>query len=482
MIDAGFRQLRMAWAVATGGRIRISDAEAVVRHLGASVREFGAVDQRGLQEALGQPVDPEARRMFDERGLRRAARAADRTPYYRQLFTQLGLDPKRVTLDDLPSIPLTRKDVMREDCRPFVADGSKPVLSSTTTGTTGRPVTCWFSVYELRLAAAFSAISMVTALGVSDRDVVHLAVPGRATLAQHLTVDAAHLIGASAMYLGVMDLTDTLAALAARTGVGRQKERASVLTTTASHLGALVSAAEHQGRDSSDFGLELILSGGEVLSDALKQRAAAVFRAQIVDAYSMTETFPMSGSTCSQDHLHFSADGGLVEVVDAETGRSVEPGDVGSLVLTPFPPFRETTLVLRYATGDLVRRVDGELTCEMAGIPATSRIVGRDVGAGSRRLQERDLLELLHSERRLPLPAHYGLVPTDTGVEVHLAAHVEPDVARDLERAASAQSLPIDSFTLHESAKTLPNRQFVRALLKDTTVAHDPAIGTWSLR
>ncbi|WP_323100304.1 phenylacetate--CoA ligase family protein [Intrasporangium sp. YIM S08009] len=483
MLDAGLRQLRLAWCVATGSRIRVSDAEAIVRHLGASVREFGAIDQRGLQEALGRPVDPDARRAFDERGWRRAVRAAARTPYYRDLFARLDLDPATVRLDDLAAIPLTSKDLLRADCTPFVSERSRPQLLSTTTGTTGRPTSCWFSVYEMRLAAAFAAISMMTAYGISEEDVVHVAVPARSTLAVHLTIDTFHLIGAGARYVGVMDPHDTLVGLMARTGVGRQKPRASVLTTTASQLGALVDAAERAGHGPEDFGLELVLSGGEVLTDHLRARAVAVFGAPVSDVYSLTETFPMSGTTCSQEHLHFSADAGLVEVVDPATGAPVAPGQWGSLVMTPFPPFRETTLVLRYVTGDIARRLDGsQLTCEMAGIPATSRLAGRDAEAAGRRLLQRDLLDLLHADTRLPLPTQYGLVPTGDGVEVHVVGPVSDGLALDLERVAAARSLPVAGVVLHESASSVPNRQFVRALLKDTTVAHDAATGGWRLK
>ena len=54
--------------------------------------------------------------------------------------------------------------------------------------------------------------------------------------------------------------------------------------------------------------------------------------------------------------LPFEPVHGLLEVLDPETRRPAGPGEVGTLVATPFPPFRETTILLRYDTQDVVRQ------------------------------------------------------------------------------------------------------------------------------
>jgi hypothetical protein len=69
---------------------------------------------------------------------------------------------------------------------------------------------------------------------------------------------------------------------------------------------------------------------------------------------------------------------GLVEVVDPATGFGVAPGELGSVTITPYFPYRECMPLLRYDTRDMVRRLtDNELTCELAGMPATSAIAGK---------------------------------------------------------------------------------------------------------
>ena len=45
---------------------------------------------------------------------------------------------------------------------------------------------------------------------------------------------------------------------------------------------------------------------------------------------------------------------GLLEVSNVETAAPALAGETGTIVATPFRPYRETTLVLRYETGDVV--------------------------------------------------------------------------------------------------------------------------------
>ena len=47
-------------------------------------------------------------------------------------------------------------------------------------------------------------------------------------------------------------------------------------------------------------------------------------------------------------------------------------------MITPYYPFRECMPVFRYDTRDVVRELDETaLTCEIAGLPGTSQIVGK---------------------------------------------------------------------------------------------------------
>jgi phenylacetate-CoA ligase len=79
-------------------------------------------------------------------------------------------------------------------------------------------------------------------------------------------------------------------------------------------------------------------------------------RARYTENYGMTETWPFGGQLCERGHLHFEPVQGLLEIVAPDTGEPTAPGEIGTIVATPFPPFRDTTLLLRYNTEDMVRR------------------------------------------------------------------------------------------------------------------------------
>jgi phenylacetate-coenzyme A ligase PaaK-like adenylate-forming protein len=114
---------------------------------------------------------------------------------------------------------------------------------------------------------------------------------------------------------------------------------------------------------------------------------------------------------CSAGHLHHDLNMGLVEVVDVDTGEPVEPGDLGTVAITPYFPFRECMPVLRYDTRDVVRRLpDTELRCELAGTPGTSRILGKAdqlLRVGGRLVTPRDLLEVFEGLPSEPWPGRY---------------------------------------------------------------------------
>ena len=138
-------------------------------------------------------------------------------------------------------------------------------------------------------------------------------------------------------------------------------------------------AARRRGLGPGDFRLRRVTVGGEVLSPHLAQAACQTFGVPLVeDPYSMTEVIPVTGRTCSQRHLHHDVNIGLTERLDLRTGEPAAAGALATLVITPYFPYRDCAPVFRFDTRDVVRCLpDGPLGCELAGIPATSQILGK---------------------------------------------------------------------------------------------------------
>ena len=487
MLDTGWRQLRYGMAMAFGLGISVSNVQRLVGDLLATRAEFGTLGRDQIQEMLGTPLDAEARRLMDARRWRNAVQQAYRgTDYYRQAIDRLGLTPDDLTLDRSRELAPTPKEALRCTPEAFLNAGAVPVLQTWTTGTTGTPTTFWFSRYELDLASALAAVSFVMSIGLGPEDVVQISISSRAVLALHTTMQATRMLGAACFVTGIIDPDETVTRLVTPVGIAGKKRLVSVVSISPSYLGMLEQAARHRGYTAGDFGLEHIICGGEILTESLRARAEETFGAEVTDNYAMTETFPLAGLVCGAGHLHAAADQGLIEVLDPRTYEPVAPGEAGMLVITPYPPYRRTMPVLRLATGDMVRRLDGEPTCELAALPATSPVLGKASlcpGLGNRPLYQRDVLELVESEPELPLPAHYAMSPTAEGFALHLLAP-GPDTGlgcRLLTRAAH-RGLPIDLVTVHEEPSTMPPPEFARALLRETVVVRNERSGTWTLR
>jgi phenylacetate-coenzyme A ligase PaaK-like adenylate-forming protein len=418
-------QLRFAASMALGVRFSVRSLERLVEAIKETREEFGAVGDE-CKEFLGAPeLDEESRREVQLRRFRtQAVRAARETRYYGALFERLGLDPRTLRWEDVQRLPLTPKDAIREDPDGFVRQGAKPCLLATTTGTTGRPTSVYFSEYEIRTIASLSALGILLQDQIGPEDIVQICSSSRGTLGTLSQAAGCGAAGALVYVVAVGGPEDTLALLTRQHDVPGKKPRTSVLFTYPSHLGEVVEYGLAHGYGPERFGLERAMVGGEVVTEGLKARAQRLFGpVQFTEGYAMSETYPCGGTCCSEGHLHFEVSQGLIEVHNPDTDAPARPGEIGTLVSTPFLPYRDTTLLLRYDTEDLVRVLDAPLTCELKHLPATSNILGK------RRLSvhheggwttPRDILEALEGADQVPLPARCGFwaVPGGVGVEV----------------------------------------------------------------
>jgi len=472
VFETGIRQFRMAMSMVWGSRVNPHNVERLIRDALKTLDEFGAPGDDVQQLLEGPFSDPVARRDFQNRALRRTARRLVRvSPYYQKVFLTEQIDLATLTVETLHRVPVTQKRMLQEHQQDFIASDVHPSLTTRTTGTTGRPAEVWLSQYEIELWPALSALSGLLRNEITPQDCMQINISSRATAAVQIDIEVCRLVGARTRMLGIIPPEESLESL-----LSGGDAAPTLLSTYPSYLAQLVQAARRRNLGPGDFHLRRVDCGGEVLSGTLARAAQEIFGAPVNDLFGMTEILPLSGRVCNQGHLHQDLNMGLVEVIDLETGEPAAPGALGTMVITPYYPYRECMPVFRYDTRDVVRRLpDERLTCNLAGVPATSRILSKAdqvLRTNDQIVTMRDLVEVLEALPSQPWPARFSAQVIDEAIELTVPEEILGDLTmNEVERSFRASGI-----TLHlvcRSALEQAASQFrpLRADLLETTFA-----------
>jgi phenylacetate-CoA ligase len=208
-------------------------------------------------------------------------------------------------------------------------------------------------------------------------------------------------------------------------------------------------------------GLKTINTMSEVVSPSLRAACREAFGVGIADMYSATETGYLALQCPVHDHYHVQSEALLVEVLN-EAGRPCDPGEIGSVVATPFLNYAMP--LIRYAIGDYATR--GRSCSCGRNLPVLQEIYGRT----------RDLLVLPSGESRyvwiglrtfaeIPdIVQHQVVQKTLLEIEVKLVvrrplgSEGEADLRRRLAETMGEQF--VFSFTYHDTIPRAPNGKF----------------------
>jgi phenylacetate-coenzyme A ligase PaaK-like adenylate-forming protein len=486
MFETAIAQLRFGASMAFGVPFSPRSLERIVAAMRDTKHEFGSIGADAGELISGPTLDEQTRREVQLRRFRKQAiRAARETEYYRAVVDRAGIDLARMRYADLARFPLTPKEHLRDDPDAFIPRTAKPALRATTTGTTGWPTSVHFSEREYNTIVAFAAMSFMNQNLIEPEDIVQVNINSRALIGVSTVTGACARIGAAAYVAGAVSIPHTLKLLTERRRLPGKRPRVSIMTTYPSYLGELVEYGLEHGYGPADFGLRRIWAGGEVVTAGLKARVRELFGdVDMRENYGMTELVPFGGTLCSQGHLHYEPSGGLLEVESLERPGPARPGEPGTVVATPLAPYRETTLLLRYNTEDVVRPVAGPLTCSMRALPATTNLLGKQklsVRHDEGWTLVRDVIEALEAVPAVRLPARYGFraVPGGVAVEVVTRSQDAP-VRRRIEAELLRRGVPLRRLDLRADRSELERPLPLRCDLKETSFAK-PSVPTLRL-
>lgn len=307
---------------------------------------------------------------------RQLAGLPGRSPFYADLFAEHGVGPKALeSLADIARFPFTEKQMLRESQaaapplgRHAGIDMTEVVRVHASTGTTGTP--SWVGVTRRDSQAWIEMVARAfRTMGATREDVV-VHGSGLTLFVGGLPIrDALERIGTTVVPIGTG--ASEKAVLAMDTlGV-------TALHSTPSYARYLAEYVRQKaGRDPREFGLRKVFVGGEPGGGepAFREHLEAEWGARVTEGLGNADMAPVIfGEAPDSGGMRFTAGRHvLVELIDPDSGESIEaePGATGELVYTSVD--RECCPLIRFRTRDLVR-ITGRAT---DGAPLL-RCVGR---------------------------------------------------------------------------------------------------------
>lgn len=307
------------------------------------------------------------------------------SPFYQERLPDRPL----ASLEELKEIPLTTK----EDLRTLAPLGLICVPLQElhqyheTFGTTGIPVSTWFTKEDLKYNAR-----EITLCGVNFNkdDIVLVRFPYSISAIAHMIHAAAQMKHACVIPAGARSTVSPFP----RVINLMQKLQVTVLTCLPLQGVLIAETAELLGfRPERDFpALRAICTAGEPLSAGRRKLLEEIWGVPVFDIYGMAE-IGTAVVDCEFGHAHPLEDYFVFELLDENLKREVKPGELGYLVITTLR--KKATPVIRYLTGDRARLVAKECPC---GAAVSIEIRGRredTVSVGDRVLDLWDLDEIV---------------------------------------------------------------------------------------
>lgn len=277
-------------------------------------------------------------------------------PFYRDRFEDAGVSPSDIkTLEDIEKLPFTTKDDLRDNYPfgMFAVPMENVVRVHSSSGTTGKPIVVGYTRADINTWSELTA-RIAVAGGASAKDIAQM------------SFGYGLFTGGFGMHAGL----ERIGASVVPVSTGNTERQimimkdfgTTVLVCTPSYALHIAEVGEDMGVDFSKLPLRIGLFGAERFSEKMRQEIESRLHISATDNYGLTEVMgPGVAGECEyKDGLHINEDHILVEIIDPETGRRLEPGSEGELVFTTLT--KEAFPVIRYRTRDLTKlRTD---TCE----------------------------------------------------------------------------------------------------------------------
>jgi len=327
-----------------------------------------AFENRIWDPAETMPRD--ALRALQLQRLRDVVAAVAHVPFYRDAFARQSIGPDSLrSLADLPRLPVTAKDDLREHYPlGFLAVPRERVARfHGSSGTTGKPTFVAYTAADLALWADLCARFLVSG-GLRPEHTVHIAF------------GYGLFTGGFGLHYGVERVGAAIVPAAAgntpRQLMLIQDLQPQVLVCTPSYAVNIAEHARAAGIDPRGLSLEFAHFGAEPWTEDMRLEIERQLGLLAMNNYGLSEVIGpgVSGECAARTGMHIQEDHFLVECLDPTTLEPVPEGEQGELVFTTLT--KQAMPLLRYRTRDIASLDRSPCPCGRTGV-RMSRVVGR---------------------------------------------------------------------------------------------------------
>jgi phenylacetate-CoA ligase len=291
-------------------------------------------------------------------------------PFYRKSFDNAGFEPDNFrSLDDLQNLPFTTKQDLRDNYPYglFAVPLRDVVRVHSSSGTTGAATVVGYTENDIKRWSNLVA-RVLTAGGVTKDDVVQIAFGYGLFTGGFGLHYGAERVGASVIPISSGNTRRQIQIL--------EDFKSTALVCTPSYAMLIADTMYELGINVNSLSLKYGLFGAEPWTDAMRKELEGKLNIVATDNYGLSEVMGpgVAGECLERNGLHINEDHFIVEIIDPETLKPVEPGEVGELVITTLT--KEAFPVIRYRTRDLSRLITDECPCGRT-LKRIEKIMGR---------------------------------------------------------------------------------------------------------
>jgi len=301
-------------------------------------------------------------------------RVLESNVFYKSKFEQAGITGSEgiKTLDDLHKLPFTTKQELSADQEAVPPYGTNLTFTREqytrihqTSGTTGQPLR-WLDTEESWKWWARCWASVYKAAGVQTRDKIFFAFSFGPFIGFWSAYEGAHHIKVLSIPGGGMSSYQRVNAILTHD--------VTVLVCTPTYALHLAEVAEEQNIDIKNSSVRITIQAGEPGASlpGTKARIEEAWGAKCFDHAGATEVGAWGYECQAQNGLHLNEGEFICEVIDADSGK---PAEEGELVITNLG--RIGMPIIRYRTGDRVKLMQEPCGCGRSYRRLEGGVIGR---------------------------------------------------------------------------------------------------------